>query len=369
MIKFPVSDPEIGKEELAYVTECVKTGWISSLGPFVGRFERAMAEACGVQYAVATANGTVALHLALAALGISLGDQVIVPDLTFVATANAVAYTGAQVVLADIDPASWNLDPDKLEVLITSRTKAIIVVHLYGHPCDMRAINAIAKRHHLKVIEDAAEAHGAEYHGRMVGSLSDVSTFSFYANKTVTTGEGGMCLTSNRRLSERMRFLKGHAMSKTRRYFHPEIGFNYRLTALQAAVGLAQVERLSATLERKRRIADWYKNELGEVPGITLPPEAPDVRNSYWMYSVLVGPEYGLSRNALAARLNERGIDTRPFFWPLHRLPAFKSRQPFPESERIARRGINLPSSPKLSQADVKEISAAIRNLARPKRR
>lgn len=369
MIKFPVSEPEIGRQELAYVVECVKSGWISSLGPFVGRFERAMADVCGVKHAVATANGTVALHLALVALGISRGDEVIVPDLTFVATANAVAYTGARVVLADINPVSWNLDPSKLEALITSHTKAIIVVHLYGHPCDMRAINAIARRHHLRVIEDAAEAHGAEYHRRMVGSLSDISTFSFYANKTVTTGEGGMCLTNNRRLSERMRFLKDHAMSKTRRYFHPEIGFNYRLTALQAAVGLAQVERLPATLKQKRRIAEWYKKGLAGVPGITLPPEAPGVRNSYWMYSVLVGPDYGLSRDALAARLKKRGVDTRPFFCPLHQLPAYKSRRRFPVSERIATQGINLPSSPKLSQADVQEIAAAIRSFARPKRR
>lgn len=365
MIKFPVSEPEIGRRELAYVTECVKTGWISSLGPFVGRFERAMADVCGVRYAVATANGTVALHLALVALGVSRGDEVIVPDLTFVATANAVAYTGAKVVLADIDPHSWNLDPAGLEARITARTKAIIPVHLYGHPCEMQAINAIARRYRVKVIEDAAEAHGAEYQGHMIGSLSDISTFSFYANKTVTTGEGGMCLTDDRRLAERMRFLKDHAMSRTRRYFHPEIGFNYRLTALQAAVGVAQVERLPTTLQRKRKIAQWYRNGLTGVPGITLPPEAHGVQNSYWMYSVLIGPEYGLSRDELGRRLKKRGIDTRPFFWPLHLLPAYKSRRRFPGAERTSAQGINLPSSPKLSRADVEEISKTIKSLAR----
>jgi perosamine synthetase len=369
MIKFPVSAPEIGTEELTYVTECVKSGWISSLGPFVGRFERAMAEFCGVKHAVATANGTVAIHLALAALGISRGDEVIVPNLTFVATANAVTYTGAKVVLADIDPRSWNIDPSALERRITSRTRAVIVVHLYGHPCDMRAIKTIARHHRLTVIEDAAEAHGAEYHGRMVGSLADVATFSFYANKTVTTGEGGMCLTNSLRLADRMRFLKDHAMSRSRRYFHPEVGFNYRLTALQAAVGLAQIERLPATLERKRRIAEWYRAALSEVPGITLPPEADGIRNSYWMYSILVGREYGLSRDTLAERLRERGVDTRPFFWPLHQLPPHKSRRRFPESENIARKGLNLPSSSTLTYEDVQEISGLIKRLSRAGRR
>jgi perosamine synthetase len=362
-IRFPVAEPELGAEETRYVDECLRSGWISSIGPFVERFERALADYCGSAHGIAVANGTVALHLALTALGIGKGDEVIVPDLTFVATANAVAYTGARVVLADAEAATWNLDPAAVERAITTRTRAIVPVHLYGHPCDMDAINAIARRHRLHVVEDAAEALGAEYQGRKTGTLSRIGTFSFYANKTITTGEGGLCVTDDARLAARMRFLKDHAMSKTRRYYHPEIGFNYRLTALQAAVGLAQAERLPSLIERKRAIAGWYRAELDSMPGLTLAPELPGMRSSFWMYSILVGRAFGMSRDALAEALRAQGIDTRPFFWPLHRLPPYRSTSSFPVATRLAREGLNLPSSTRLTAADIKSIADVIRSL------
>jgi perosamine synthetase len=363
-IRFPVAEPELGAEEARYVDECLRSGWISSIGPFVERFERALADYCGSRHAIAVANGTVALHLALIALGIGKGDDVIVPDLTFVATANAIAYTGARVVLADVDTTTWNLDPGAIERVITKRTRAIVPVHLYGHPCDMDAIDAIARRHRVHVVEDAAEALGAEYKGRKAGTLGRIGTFSFYANKTITTGEGGLCLTDDARLAARMRFLKDHAMSKTRRYYHPEIGFNYRLMALQAAVGLAQVERLPALIEKKRAIASWYRAELESIPGLTAAPEVSNVRSSFWMYSVLVGREFGMSRDDLADALRREGIDTRPFFYPLHRLPPYRTAGSFPRATRLAREGLNLPSSTRLTSADVRSIAGVIRSLA-----
>lgn len=350
---------------MKYITECVTSGWISSLGPFVKRFEESVRAVCGVKHAVATSNGTTALHLALASLGIGRGDEVIVPDLTFVATANAVAYTGAKVVLADVDPVSWNLDPAAVERLITRRTRAIIPVHLYGHPCDMDAINRIARRHKVTVVEDAAEAIGAEYRGRMAGNLSKVATLSFYANKTITTGEGGMCLTNDDKLAVRMKFLRDHAMSAKKRYFHPEIGYNYRLTALQGAVGFGQMERFESIMAAKRRMATRYRQALAGVPGITLPPEQEGIRNSYWMYSVLVEPQYGMTRTALARQLTAEGIDSRPFFFPLHTMPPYRSRKSFPVATRLARVGLSLPSASTIGDADIDKVAAAIRAHAR----
>ena len=360
----PVAEPDLGGNELAYVTECVETEWVSSLGKYVGAFEQAMAEQCGRRYAVSVTNGTAALHLSLAILGIGPGDEVIVPSLTFVATANAVSYTGATPVFADSEPQYWQIDPTRIESLITPRTKAIIPVDLYGHPADMDAIVEIARRNGLYVIEDAAEAHGALYKGRPCGSLGDLSCFSFYGNKVITTGEGGMISMDNADWYERARFLRDHAMSSTERYYHPEIGFNYRMTNIQAALGLAQLERLDEFAGIKRRHASLYSQSLAQVPGITVAPEAPWAQNVYWMYSILVDKKCPLSRDGLAAALRERGVDTRPFFRAIHTMPCHTREMSLPVAEGLAARGLNLPSSTKLTEAQIDYVCQQIAQLA-----
>ncbi len=360
----PVAEPYLGKRELEYVTECIKSGWISSIGKYVTKFEEEFSKFCGVKYGVATSNGTTALHLALVTLGIGKGDEVIVPTLTFVAVANAVTYTGAKPVFVDSEPATWNIDPKKIEKAITKRTRAIIPVHLYGHPANMDPIMDIAKKHHLFVIEDAAEAHGALYKGKKVGSFGDMSCFSFYGNKIITTGEGGMVLTNSAKLNKRLRFLKDHGMSKTRRYYHPEIGFNYRLTNIQSALGLAQLERIDEIVAKKRKDASLYNKLLGGIKGVILPPEEAWARNVYWMYSILIDEKFGLSRDELMTRLREKGIDTRPFFIPMHQLPPYKCKGNFPVADRLSSQGINLPSSAKLKKKEIKYICETIKNLS-----
>src|SRR5581483_301487 len=270
-VHLPVAEPFLGDEELRYVAECVQTGWVSSAGKFVRRFEELFAELFEVEHAVAVSNGTTALHLALLALGIGPGDEVIVPALTFVATANAVTYCGATPVFADSEPTTWNIDPELAAAAVTPRTKAIVAVHLYGHPADLDPLLELG----VPVVEDAAEAHGARYRGRPVGSLGAVGTFSFYGNKIVTTGEGGMVVTDRADLAARVRQLRDHGMDPDRRYWHPVLGFNYRLTNLQAALGVAQLEKLDAILERKARLAELYAEGLRDVPGIVLPTAEP----------------------------------------------------------------------------------------------
>jgi perosamine synthetase len=361
----PVAEPDLRGNELKYVTDCVVSEWVSSLGKYVGAFEEGMAKLCQRRYSASTSNGTTALHLALAVLGIGPGDEVIVPTLTFVATANVVSYTGATPVFADCEPDYWQLDPDKLEALITPRTKAIIPVDLYGHPVDMDAILAVAQRHGLYVIEDAAEAHGALYKGRPCGSLGDMSCFSFYGNKVITTGEGGVLLTDNPAWDDRARLLRDHAMSRTERYFHPEIGYNYRLTNIQAALGVAQLERIEEFIAAKRRNAALYQERLAGVPGITPAPEAPWARNVYWMYSILVGKEYPLSRDELMRQLKARGVDTRPFFHCIHTMPCHQRDDTLPVAEDLAARGINLPSSTKLTEEQIDYVCAQIAALGK----
>lgn len=361
----PVAEPDLRGNELKYVTNCVVTEWVSSLGKYVGAFEERMAALCGMEYAVSVCNGTAALHLALVTLGIGPGDEVIVPSLTFVATANAVSYTGAIPVFVDSEPDFWQLDPTLLEERITERTKAIIPVDLYGHPADMDPINEIAQRHDLFVVEDAAEANGALYKGRPCGSLGDMACFSFYGNKVITTGEGGMILTDNAEWYERARMLRDHAMSATERYFHPEIGFNYRLTNIQAALGLAQCERLGEFVRIKRRNAALYAKRLADVPGITLAPEANWAKNIYWMYSILVDEDYPLSRNELMTALRERDVDTRPFFRAIHTMPCHPRKESFPVAEKLSARGINLPSSVKLTEEQIDFICQQIAELAK----
>lgn len=364
MYKYPVAEPEIGEEELRNVVEAVKSGWVSSKGKFIEEFENSFARYIGVKYGVATSSGTTALHLALAALGVGPGDEVVVPDLTFAATINAVLYVGARPVIADVDPSYWCLDPRELERAITERTKAVMVVHLYGHPCDMDAIMEVAERHGLYVVEDAAEAHGAEYRGRKVGGFGHVSCFSFYGNKIITTGEGGMCLTNDEELAERMRVLRDHGMDPKRRYWHNFVGFNYRMTNLQAALGVAQLGKIGRFVEKKRMIARWYAEELSSVKGIALHPEMPWAKCVYWLYSILVDEEKtGLSRDELAQRLQRYGIETRNLFYPLHEMPPYQgyATSSYPTSSAISRRGLSLPSSVKLKEEDVAFIAQRIR--------
>ncbi len=362
----PVFEPWLSENVRRYVMDCVESGWISSLGEYVGRFEREFARFCEARHAVATSNGTTALHLALATLGIGPGDEVLVPDLTFVATANAVRYTGATPVLVDADPVTWTLDAEDARRKVTPRTRVVIPVHLYGHPVNLDPVLELARAWGLKVVEDAAEAHGARYKGRRVGALGDVGVFSFYGNKIITTGEGGMVVTNDPALAERAAFLRDHAMDPKRRYYHPEVGFNYRMTNIQAAIGCAQLEQAGAILDRRKVIAATYEAELAGVAGLTRPPAAPWAENVYWMYSVLVEPEFGRDRAAVREGLRARGIDSRPFFVPLHELPPYRSDAAFPVATALARQGINLPSGTGLRPEEIATVCAALRELARP---
>lgn len=352
----PIAEPCLGKEELSNVTEAVNSGWISSKGEFIEAFEENFARYCGVKYGVATSNGTVALHLALNALEVRMSDEIIVPTLAFIAVANAVTYCNAKPVFVDSHSEYWCIDPDKIEEKITPKTKAIVPVHLYGHPCDMNAVMEIAEDHNLYVIEDAAEAHGAEYKGKKVGGLGDISIFSFYGNKIITTGEGGMCLTNNEELYEKMRILRDHGMNPNKRYWHDVIGFNYRMTNLQAAVGVAQLEKIDEFIKRKREIAKTYNSLLNEVKGIVLPPEMSWAMNVYWMYSILIEDDFYITRDQLMGKLEENEIETRPFFYPIHIMPPYKRDKEFPVAERTSKRGINLPSAVTLKEEDITKI-------------
>jgi perosamine synthetase len=359
----PVYAPVLGQREEKYVLDAVRSGWISSLGQYVTRFEAQFAAFCGVKHGVSVSNGTVALHLALHALGIGPGDEVIVPSLTFVASANAVRYTGATPVFADVDPCTWCIDPGAVAHQITARTKAIMPVHLYGHPAAMPELMAIAQANNL--LEDAAEAHGATVDGRVVGSIGEVGSFSFYANKVITTGEGGMLTTNDDALAARCRMLRDHAMPPDKRYWHAEIGFNYRMTNLQAAVGVAQMERIDEFIRRKREIAALYAKGLTGVPGVTLATELPGYTNVYWMYSILIDQPYALTRDELIPALRQRGIDSRPFFHPLDTLPPYRAADPCPVALHLSHRGLNLPSSPSLTDGQVEKICREIAALGR----
>lgn len=356
--RLPVAEPFLGEEELRYVSECVLSGWVSSAGKFVTRFEELFAKRCGVEHAIAVSNGTAALHVALVALGVGPGDEVIVPTLTFIATANAVTYTGARPVFADSDPVTWNADPEAVAAAITPRTKAIVPVHLYGHPADLDAIAAAAGG--IPIVEDAAEAHGALYKGRCVGSFGLAGTFSFYGNKIVTTGEGGMVVTNDGELASRIRRLRDHGMDPGRRYWHPVLGFNYRLTNLQAAVGLAQLEKLDEILAAKRLVADRYASGLRGLSGITLPPGEPWARSVHWLYSILVD-----DRDAVMEALELAGIESRPFFTPIHQQPLYAAGERLPVAEGLAERGLSLPSSVTLTPAEIERVVGVLAALAR----
>ena len=363
----PVCEPYLCGNELKYVTRCVKEGWISSIGKYVEEFERKFAKACGAKYAVACSNGTTALHLALATLGIGPGDEVIIPAFTMIASGNAVTYTGARFKLVDSEMATWNMDISQIEKAITKRTKAIMPVHTYGHPVDMDKILKIARKHKLYVVEDAAEAHGALYKGRKIGSIGDFSCFSFYANKIITTGEGGMITTNNRKLAEKARTLRGHAFSEERHFWHKQVGFNYRMTSLQAAVGIAQTEKFSQLVNLRRSHARLYSSLLNGVEGLTLPPEASWAKNVFWMYGILVEDSFGMTRDKLRQELARAGVETRSFFVPLHFQPVYAGRfrnQRFPVAEDLCRKGFYLPSSSGLTKNEITYITNRIKNIA-----
>jgi len=359
----PISEPNIGQKEINYINKAVKSGWISSLGDYVQKFENDFAKYCGRKYGVSVSNGTVALHLALVTLGIGGDDEVIIPNFAFVAVANAVTYTRAKVVPVDIEPDTWNIDPDKIEGKITKKTKAIIAVHTFGHPADVDPISKIAKKYNLLVIEDAAEAHGAEYKGKKVGSFGDISCFSFYGNKTITTGEGGMCLTDNENLYKKMLLLRDHGMKKEKKYWHEVIGYNYRLANLQAALGCAQLEKINKFIRIKRENAELYKKLLRNLSWITLPVERKYAKNIYWMFSILID-DY--DRDLVIKKLKKANIDSRVFFYPISDLPPYKNKvkdKDLEVSKKIAYQGLNLPSSTKLRVREIRYICKTLENL------
>jgi perosamine synthetase len=361
--RLPVAEPLFGEKELLYVNDCIVSNWVSSAGKYVTQFENLFAEYCGSRFAIATSNGTTALHLALLALDIKSGDEVIVPSLTFIATANAVSYTGAKPVFVDSDSNTWNIDPGLIEKAITPKTRAIIPVHLYGHPADMDPILKIASAYKLAVIEDAAEAHGAEYKKKKVGGIGDIGVFSFFGNKIITTGEGGMIITNNSHIADRVRLFRDHGMSPSRRYWHIVLGYNYRLTNVQAAIGVAQVERIESIIERKLDIADRYEKQLSKIKGIVCPPRAKWAKNVYWLYSILVGKEYGISRDEIIRELSLMDIETRPLFPPVHTQPIYSAGKHFPVCEDLSARGLSLPSSAGLQDYEIDRVCSAIRDI------
>ena len=362
---FPVTEPHFGERELQYVSECVLTGWVSSAGKFVRVFEKQFSEYCETKFAISCSNGTSALHLSLLAAGIGSGDEVIVPSFTFIATANAVSFTGAKPVFVDSEQDTWNIDTGLIEQSITERTKGIIAVHLYGHPANMDPILRIAEKYDLVVIEDAAEAHGATYKGRKVGSIGHLGVFSFYGNKIITTGEGGMVITNNAEFAQKMRILRDHGMDSKRRYWHPVLGYNYRLTNIQAALGVAQMERIEAILAKKRLIAETYTKNLKHIRGITVPNEASWAKNVFWLYSILIDERlFGISRDKLMVELEKKGIETRPVFLPIHSQPIYQNDQKLQVAERLSSQGLSLPSSVNLHINDIVGICKALKSIA-----
>ena len=361
MTKFiPISEPSITAKEVEYVTDAVKSGWISSLGKYVDAFEEKFAAFCGTKHAVAVSNGTAALHLALVAYGIGPGDEVIVPDFTFIATANAVKHAGADVKLVDIEENTLCIDPEKIRSAITAKTKAIIPVHIYGHPADMTKIRKIANEHNLIVIEDAAEAHGAEVNGVRVGSIGNCGTFSFYGNKIMTTGEGGMITSNDDVFVQKVRDLRDHAMSKKKRYWHEDVGYNYRITNLQAALGLAQIERIEELLMSKKRIFSTYKRCLRDHRRCRLNFEAPWAKNVYWMVTLEILTYSEDERDHLMLRLKKENIDSRPYFYPISDMPMYK-KVDTPVTHKVYQRGINLPSYYALKDETIEYICEKIK--------
>lgn len=370
----PVNEPLLGQRELEYVTECLHTGWISSAGRFIEEFEQKWADYCGMKYGIAVSNGTTALQVAARSINLSEGDEVIMPTFTIISCALAVIECGAIPVLVDSDPHTWCMDVNQIEDKITPRTKAIMPVHIYGHPVDMDAVLDLARRNNLLVLEDAAEAHGAEYLSELdrasqwkrCGGIGDVSCFSFYANKLITTGEGGMVLTNDPEIAAKARSLRNLCFRPERRFYHTELGYNFRLTNVQAAMGLAQLERFKQILEKKRWIGAQYTERLSGLSTIQLPTEESWARQVYWMYGLVLDESTGMDAVEFARRLKERGVETRPFFLGMHEQPVFWERglftgEHYPVAERIARQGLYLPSGLALTEEQVSEVCEAVR--------
>lgn len=362
----PIMQPLLNGNELAYVSDCINTGWISSQGAYVKRFEKEFAEYCGAEYAVAVSNGTVALHLALVAIGIKEGDEVLVPDLTFAASINAIIYTGAIPVIVDVDNTTWTISIEGIEKNITPKTRAIMPVHLYGHPCHMDEIMAIAKKHNLLIIEDAAEAIGAKYKGQHVGTFGEAATFSFFGNKTITTGEGGMVFFKTKEAYETALVLRDHGMSKTKKYWHDMVGFNYRMTNLQAAIGCAQMERINEFVNEKRKLASFYNSILAETGVFELPPQAEWAVNGYWLYTAVLKENCGITRNELMDKMLKNGVETRAVFFPLHEMPPYKNyptKSNFKNADYISQQGISLPSSVNITESELVNIKQAFHTI------
>lgn len=365
--RIPILEPQFSGNELNYLENCIKTSWISSQGEYVNKFEKIFEEMHPGSYAIAVSNGTVALHLALLAHGIRKNDEVIVPDLTFAASVNSILYTGAEPVLCEIDKYSWCIDVNEIKKLITPKTKAIMPVHLYGHPCNMTDIINLSKKYNLLVIEDCAEAIGSKWNGKPVGIFGNAATFSFFGNKTITTGEGGMVLFKNKEVADKARILRDHGMNKNIRYWHDVIGYNFRLTNLQAAVGVAQLERFEEIIEIKRKIAYLYSNKLRNNSLITIPAMDNDlIFHSYWLYTILLDERF--NRNDIIHKLLLNGIDTRPVFYSIHSMPPYKN---YKKSESlkisldVSKRGLSLPSSVTLTEEDIDNITNTLDSLIR----
>lgn len=373
----PVNEPWLGERDVEYVTECVRTGWVSSSGRFIEEFEQQWAAYCGKRYGVAVSNGTVALQAAVAALGLKPGDEVIIPTFTIVSCALSVIYNCCVPVLVDSDPSTWCMDVQQVEDKITPKTKAIMPVHIYGHPVDMDPLLELADKEGLAIIEDAAEAHGAEYlsgrdtlypEWRRCGSLGTLSCFSFYANKLITTGEGGMVITDDLYLAEKLRSLRNLCFIPDKRFYHEKMGFNFRLTNLQAALGLAQLERIGQIIERKRWIGREYTRRLKDISCLQLSIEEPWARSVYWMYGVVLSEDLGIDASGFSKLLTAKGIETRPFFLGMHEQPAFLARGLFPNehypvAERISRQGLYLPSGLTLTEPQIDYICSIIHEL------
>ncbi|MBI3026873.1 DegT/DnrJ/EryC1/StrS family aminotransferase [Candidatus Woesearchaeota archaeon] len=366
----PVCEPTLKGNEIKYVTECLKSGWISSSGKFIKEFEERFSDYCGVSQGVSCSSGTAALHLAIEAMGIGKGDEVIIPTFTMIASCNAVIYAGAKPVLVDSELETWNIDINNIEEKITKKTKAIMVVHTYGHPVDMDKLRKVSTRYSIPVIEDAAESHGAEYKGKKTGGLGDIACFSFYANKIITTGEGGMIVTNNEKWAENARLLKNHYFGQTR-FLHEGIGYNYRMTNIQAAIGLAQLERIEQHVSARRDNANHYNKLLKDAKGIITPPEAEWAKNVYWMYGILAEKEFGLDVPKLREELLKMGIDTRSFFIGMHNQPVYKKNDEkfpdasgqYPVSDYLEKHGFYLPSSSHLTREDIEKVADSIKSI------
>lgn len=365
----PVNEPDLSGNEKKYLCECIDTGWISSEGPFVRKFEEEFSKTVGRKYGITVTNGTAALEIAVRAMGISEGDEVIMPTFTIISCAEAVTRVGGIPVLVDSDPDTWNMCVDQIEGKITPKTKAIMVVHIYGLPVDMDPVLDIAKQYNLKLIEDAAEMHGQTYNGKPCGSFGNISIFSFYPNKHITTGEGGMIVTDDEELAEKCRSLRNLCFQREVRYVHEELSGNYRFTNLQAAVGLAQLERLGEFVEKKRNMGRKYTELLKDVKGIKLPREYEgDNQNIYWVYGIVLGDEIKCDNREFVKKLGEKGIGSRTFFWCMHEQPVYVNRglfidEKYPVAERLARRGLYIPSGLALTDEQINRGADVVKQL------